>query len=128
MPLVQGRHESSSFMRTYAMAQNLSRLALKRRRALRRPAMAGRLLIGVGQLQHVAVVVRPSHKGNPGRKVVARKSRRDSDRGNKYQERVQPRDSLLVDVRRIDSLADEGGLVLYTLVHDGVQFVIRHDF
>src|SRR5262249_25597129 len=68
----------------YAQAEPFSWLALKRWRALWRPAMVGRLLIGVGQAQHVAVVVGPSPKGDPRRKVVARKSRRNSDRGNKY--------------------------------------------
>ncbi len=38
------------------------------------------------------------------------------------------RSPLLVDIRRVDTLANECRLVLYRLVHDGVQVVVCRDF
>src|SRR4029434_3294803 len=95
-------------------------LNLQRWSARRRPPMADCLLIRVGKLYHVSVIEGPPQEGDPGRKVVARKSRRDHDRGNEHQECVQMGDSLLVDIGWINPLTDECRLVLYRLVQDGV--------
>jgi hypothetical protein len=37
------------------------------------------------------------------------------------------RGPLPVDVRRVDTLANECRLVLYRLVHDGVQVIVCYD-
>lgn len=92
-----------------------------------RPAMMGRLLIGVGELDHVSILVGPSEEGDAGRQVVAGKSRWDDNRGDEYQERIQMRGALLIDVGRIDSVTDQCRLVLDGLVDDGVQVVVCHD-
>ncbi len=64
--------------------------------------MEGRLLVGVGQLYHRSIVVRPSKEADPGGQIVARKTSRDHDRWNEW-------------------------LVLYRLVHDGVQVDVCHN-
>jgi hypothetical protein len=38
------------------------------------PAMVSRLFVGVGELDHVSVVIRPAEEDEPGRQIIARKS------------------------------------------------------
>ena len=50
--------------------------------------MMGRLLIGIGQLYHIAVVVRPAQEGDASGQVVTGISRGDDDRWNEDDEGV----------------------------------------
>src|SRR4029077_714425 len=61
--------------------QSLSELASQRRGAGRRPAMMRRLFIGVGQPDHVAVVVRPPEESNSSGKIIPGKAGRNDDGG-----------------------------------------------
>jgi len=85
------------------------------------------LLVSVGVLDQVAVIVRPAYKADARRQIVARESRGYDDGRHKDQERVEMRRAFLIDKRRVDTVLDQGRLVLYRLMHDGVQAIIRHD-
>ena len=61
--------------------------------------MTRRLLVGIGELDQVAIVVGSSNKANARREVVARESRGDDDGRNVDQKSVQMRRALLVDDR-----------------------------
>ena len=90
--------------------------------------MLGRLLISIGQFYHFAIVIRASEKTDSSGKAVARKSRRDRDRRHKHQEGVQVRRTSVIDVRRVNPVADQCRLVFYRFMDNGVQLVISHDF
>ena len=82
--------------------------------------MMCRLLVGVGQLYHIAVVVGAPQKSYAGRQVVASETRGDDNRRDEDEKRVDVGRALLVNERRIDSVFDEGRLVFDSLMHDGV--------
>jgi len=90
--------------------------------------MLGRLLISIGQFDHFAIVIRASEKTDSSGKAVACKSRRDRDRRHKHQEGVQVRRTSVIDVRRVNPVADQRRLVLDGFMDNGVQLVISHDF
>ena len=87
----------------------------------------GRLLVGISELDHFAVIVGPSEKAYARGQVVAGESRRYGDCRNKHQEGVQVRRSFLVDEWRVDPVLDKCRLVLDRLVNDSVESVVRHD-
>lgn len=89
--------------------------------------MMRRLLVGVSQFYHIAIVVGAAHKSYAGRQIVARKTSGDDNGRDEDEKRVDMRRTFLVNERRIDSVLDEGRLVLDRLMHDGVQLVVRHD-
>src|SRR5215813_2735235 len=101
------------------------RLGSQRSGARGRPAMMSRLFIGVGQLDHVAVVVGPSEESNASGKVVTGKARGNNDRGHVYQEGVQMGRSFIVHKRRLYAFVDESGLVLHGFVHDGDELMVN---
>ena len=82
--------------------------------------MMGRLFVGVGELDQIAVIVRPSDETNAGWQVVARETGGDDDGRNIDQESIQVRRAFLVDEGRVDAVANERWLVLHSLVHDGI--------
>ena len=91
-------------------------------------AVAGRLLIGVGEADHVGVGIGAAEKGDAGGQPVGGEAGRDHDRRHACQERVDVRRALLIDIGRIDAVRDQGRLMFHRLVHDGVKPVIGHDF
>ena len=99
---------------------------LQRRNDSRRFAMVCCLLVGVGQLDHVAIVVGSAQERDAGRQIVARESRRDYNRRHVDQLRVNVRSSLLIDERRINAVFDQRRLVFHGLVHNGGELVIGH--
>ena len=89
--------------------------------------MMRRLLVGVSQLDHIAIVVGAAQKSYAGGQVVAGETRGDDNGRDEDEERVDMGRAFLVDERRIDSVFDQGRLVLDSLMHDGVQLVVGHD-
>jgi hypothetical protein len=63
--------------------------------------MMCRLLVGVGQLYHIAVVVGAPQKSYAGRQVVASETRGDDNRRDEDEKRVDVGRALLVNERRI---------------------------
>src|SRR4029453_4814869 len=73
----------------------LACLTLQRWCARWGPAMLGRLLVGIGEFEHGAIVVGASQKGNPGREMIAREPCRYHDRREKHYDRVEMRGAFL---------------------------------
>ena len=90
--------------------------------------MARCLFVGKSELDEIAVVIGPSDKAKTGREIVTGESRGHDDRRNENKECIEMKRAFLIDKGRVDAVADQRGLVLDGLVHDGVQLVIRHDF
>ena len=90
--------------------------------------MLARLLVGIGELDHLGVVVRPAEERDPGRQIVAGKSGRHHDRRHEHQECVDVRRALLVDERRVDAFLDQRRLMLDRFVNDRVEPVIAMTF
>ena len=88
--------------------------------------MMGCLLIGIGKLDHVAIIVRTAQEGYSGRQVVASESCRHDDGRHENEKRVDMRRTFLVDKRRIDTVLDEGRLMFHRFVHKRVEFLISH--
>ena len=86
------------------------------------------LFVCVSKFDQVSVIIRSSGKANTGGKIVTRKSRGHDDRRNENQKRIQMRRAFLIDERRVHAIFDQSGLVLYRLMHDSIQAMIRHDF
>lgn len=87
----------------------------------------GRLFVGVGELDQIAVIVRPSDEANAGWQVVAGESRGNDDGRNIDQKSVEMRRAFLVDEGRVDTVANQGWLMLDGFMHDGVELVVGHD-
>ena len=90
--------------------------------------MAGRLLVGVCEPDHLPVAVRAPEKADSGWQPVARESRRNGNRRHKYQEGIQVRRTPMVDVRGIDSVTDQCRLMFYGFMDNGFELLIRHHF
>ena len=90
--------------------------------------MMRRLFVGVGEFDHIAIVVGAAQKRDAGRQVVASETRGDDNGRDEDEKRVDMGRAFLVNERRIDSIFDEGGLVLDSLMHDSVQLVVDHHF
>lgn len=88
--------------------------------------MMGRLFVGVGELDHVAIIVRPSQENDSSRQTIARKTRGNDNRWNEDEKSIQMRRALVVDIRRTQSLADARRLVLHCFVNDRVEPVVGH--
>jgi len=82
--------------------------------------MMGRLFVGVGELDQIAVIVRPSDEANAGWQVVSRKSRWDDDGRNTDQKSVEMQRPFLVDEGWVDPVLDQGRLMFDGFMHDGV--------
>ena len=82
--------------------------------------MMGRLFVGVGELDQIAIVVGSSNEANARREVVARESGGDDDGRNVDQKSVQMRRTFLVDEGWVDPVLDQGRLMFDGFVHDGV--------
>ena len=89
--------------------------------------MVCRLFVGVGELNQVAVVIGASNETHSRRQVVAREARGNYDRRHVNQERIQMRRTFLVDKGRIDTVANQGRLVLDSFMDDRVELVFGHD-
>ena len=89
--------------------------------------MMRRLLVGIGEFDHIAIVVGAAEKSYAGGQVVACEARGDDNGRDEDEKRVDMGRALLVNERRIDSVFDEGRLVLDSLMHDGIELVVGHD-
>ena len=88
--------------------------------------MMRRLFVGVGEFDHIAIVVGASEKSYAGGQIIAGETRGHDNGRDEDEKRVDMGRAFLVNERRIDSIFDEGRLVLDGLMHDSVQLVVRH--
>ena len=85
------------------------------------------LFVCVSKFDQVSVIIRSSGKANTGGKIVPCESRRNDDRRNENQKCIQMRRAFLIDERRVHAVFDKSGLMLYRLMNDRIQAMIRHD-
>src|SRR5690348_14584188 len=111
-----------------AELQNQTVRPSERRNACRWPAMVSCLLVSVGELDHIAVIVRPAEKGDSRRQIIPGESGGNDDRRDEDQKCIQVRRAFLIDEGRIDSVFDQCGLMLHCFVDDCVELMIRHGF
>jgi hypothetical protein len=92
-----------------------------------RTAMVRCLLIGVGEFDHVAIVVGTPQEGDSRREVVSCETRGDDDGRDEDKKRIDMRRALLINEGWIHAVLDQSWLMLDRLVHDGVELVVRHN-
>ena len=88
--------------------------------------MMRRLLVGIGEFNHVAIVVGTPQECDSRREVVACEARRDDDGRDEDEKGIDMRRAFLINEGWIHSVFDQSWLMFDRLVHDGVQLVVRH--